>query len=85
LSSGCCDVGSVLATLGRQIAWRRHAEQVVAELADHLHNATDRLVSAGVDPLSAQHRVLEPCSYPDAVAVAATSHGRCAGVAAGSW
>jgi hypothetical protein len=92
-------VEDYLAALGWQVAWRRDAEQVVAEVADHLHTATDRLVATGVNPVAAQHRVLHAFGDPDVVAVAfaTTPRGGIAvptrftrtagalGVAAGLW
>jgi hypothetical protein len=97
--SGHALVENYLAALGQQIAWRSDSEMVVAEVADHLHTATDRLVATGVQPLEAQQRVLDAFGDPDVVAVAfaTTPHGGIAvptsftrtagalGVAAGVW
>ena len=97
--SGHALVEDYLTALGRQMAWRPDSELVVAEVADHLHTATDRLVAAGEDPVAAQQRVLDAFGDPDVVAVAfaTTPHGGVAvptsftrtagalGVAAGLW
>jgi hypothetical protein len=57
-----------LVAFRRQMSWRSDTDLLTAELADHLHEATDRLVLAGAEPRTAQRDVLRHFGDPEIVA-----------------
>ena len=57
-----------LVAFRRQMSWRSDTDLLTAELADHLHEATDRLVLAGAEPRAAQRDVLRRFGDPEIVA-----------------
>ncbi len=68
-------VARYLQAIRARVAWRDDRDEVMDELADHLHSAVDREVHAGVEPELAQRRVLEAFGEPDVVAGALARSG----------
>ncbi len=67
-----------LQAIRARVAWRNDRDEVLDELADHLHSAVDREVNAGVANELAQRRVLEAFGDPDVVAGALARVGSAA-------
>ena len=89
-----------LAELHRRIRWRHDADEVVAEMEDHLRTATEDLVRSGRDEADAERAVLgrfgepvqvarELSTTPSGELAAPTEWSRAAGaaamVSAGAW
>ncbi len=70
-------IDSYLDTLRRSVGWRPDADEVVAEVEDHLLIAVEREIAVGSDVLAAQRSSLERFGEPRLVsrAFASTSSG----------
>ena len=68
-------IDAYVAAVRNRLVWRRDVDDIADELDDHLRSAADSLVEQGVEPISAQHQVLDRFGDPASVSMSFVSTG----------